>query len=188
MTAVSEQEPFSPVGRWKTADSFAMRRILTIYEVDGSIAAFRPFIQQCRGTKRKNHSTVFRVTEQMPEPIARAKAQSWRDRKETDLGLFGGATSVKATLPASIGLYLVVTHSIPARVLWSSRRLSSGRRIRVYVGKKLSYQVAYETALARVASELGLPLPTSYPQAPAPTQEQLDHILEIGIEIAPRAS
>lgn len=188
MTAVTVQEHFSPIGRWKTADAFAMRRIWTIYELDGSIAAFRPFIQQCRGTKRKNHSTVFRVTEKMPEPLARAKAQSWRDRKETDLGLFGGATSVKATLPASIGLYLVVTRTTPARALWSSRRLPTGRRIRVYIGKKSGYQVAYETALAKVAGELGLPLPTSYPPAPAPTQEQLGQIQMIGLEITPAAA
>jgi hypothetical protein len=185
MTSIPVKDDFSPIGRWKTAEAFAMRRILTIYNSKGGIAAFRPLIQPGSGAKRKNHSTVFRVTEKMPEPLARAKAQNWRDGKEVELGLFGGATSVRAALPTSIGIYLVVTQTVPARALWSSRRLSSGRRIRVYIGKKCGFQKAYEIALAKVAEALGLPIPTSYPLAPVPTQEQLGQIQRIGIEIAP---
>ena len=175
------QQSFAPIGRWKTEEEFAMRRILTIFDEAGKIVAFRPSIQRGVGAKRKNHSTMFRVTERMPESVARAKAQNWRDNKEVDLGIAGGATSRKAALPASTGLYLVVTRTHPARALWSSRRLASGRRIRVYIGKS-GYQRAYEAALQKVADVLGLPVPAQYPIAPVPSPEQLSQILEIGIE------
>jgi hypothetical protein len=173
-------QSFIPVGRWKTADAFAMRRITTIYD-GGKIVAFRPFIQQGVGAKRKNHSTVFRVTDKFPEPVARVKAQSWRDSKEVEIGIAGGATSQKAALPASIGLYLVVTQTHPARALWSSRRLASGRRIRVYIGK-IGYQGAYEAAVKKVADALGLQAPATFPLAPPPSPEQLGQILKIGVE------
>lgn len=179
------QQSFVPIGRWKTPEAFAMRRITTIFDDAGRIVAYRPFIQQGVGAKRKNHSTVFRVTEKLPEPVVRVKAQIWRDQKEAELGIPGGAPSQKAALPVATGLYLVVTRTHPARALWSSRRLASGRRIRVYIGKA-GYQRAYETALQKVAGELGLPAPEQCPPAPAPTPEQLAQILEIGIEgVAP---
>ena len=175
------QQNFSPVGRWKTPEAFSMRRIITIYGPTGQILKFRPFIQQGIGEERKNHSTVYRVTEDFPEPAARARAQLWRDSKEIELGIPDGAASQKAALPAATGLYLVVTRTQPARALWSSRRLASGRRIRVYIGKS-GYQHAYEAALLKVADELGLPAPAHLPPAPAPTSEQLNQILKIGIE------
>ena len=110
--------PFQATGRWKTADAYAMRRIVPLKDQDGNTIGYRPMIQQGRGANRKNHYEVFRITPEVDAVMALAMAQRWRDKKESELGIDIGQISSKSAARFVPGISLIVFSKPPYRACW----------------------------------------------------------------------
>lgn len=146
------------MGRWKTADTYAKRRIFPIKDNDGNLIGYRTMIQQGRGVNRQTHSEVFRITPLVNEAMAMAMAQRWRDKKEAELGILSGRVSSKSASRFVPGISLVVSSSGPCRASW--RWSSPGRpTVTKYIGKKLGYASAYRALVLRICEILDCPAP-----------------------------
>ena len=153
--------PFLGVGRWKTADTFAKRRIFPIKD-DGSLVGYRAMIQQGRGVNRQTHSEVFRITPLVNEAMAMAMAQRWRDKKEAELGILSGRVSSKSASRFVPGISLVVSSTDPCRASW--KWSSPGRStVTKYIGKRLGYASAYRALVHRICEILGCGVPQDLP-------------------------
>lgn len=179
---VAPDLPFLGVGRWKTADTYAKRRIFPIKD-DGSLVGYRAMIQQGRGVNRQTHSEVFRITPLVNEAMAMAMAQRWRDKKEAELGILSGRVSSKSASRFVPGISLVVSSSGPCRASW--RWSSPGRpTVTKYIGKKLGYASAYRALVLRICEILDCPAPQD-PPVPMPNHVQYLRLQSGGISELP---
>lgn len=175
--------PFVCAGRWKTADTFAMRRIVSIKDDSGCLVGFRPMIQQGRGANRQTHSEVFRITQVVNESMAMAMAQRWRDRKESELGIHSGRISTKSASRFVPGISLVVSSSSPCRASW--KWSSAGHpTITKYISKKLGYASAYHALVQKICEVLRCQAPESL-QVPMPNPVQYTRLQSAGISELP---
>lgn len=175
--------PFQAAGRWKTADAYAMRRIVPLKDDDGNLTGFRPTIQQGRGESLQTHSEVFRITKQVNESMAMAMAQRWRDKKEAELGISSGQISTKSASRFVPGISLVVSSEPPYRACW---KWSSAKHPTVtkYMGKKLGYQASYRELVRRICEALGCDEPSEL-SAPTPNPVQYARLRSLGIADLP---
>lgn len=175
--------PFLGVGRWKTADTYAKRRIFPIKDHDGSLIGYRTMIQQGRGADRQTHSGVFRITPLVNEAMAMAMAQRWRDKKEVELGIHSGRISSKSASRFVPGISLVVSSTGPCRASW--RWSSPGRpTVTKYIGKKLGYASAYRALVHRICDILDCRVPQHLP-VPMPNPVQYLRLQSGGISELP---
>lgn len=175
--------PFQAAGRWKTADAYAMRRIVPLRDLNGNIIGFRPMIQQGRGPTRRTHSEVFRTTPEVNEAMAMGMAQRWRDAKENELGISSGQISSKSASRFVPGISLVVSSKPPYRACW--KWASTGHPIITkYIGKKLGYVAAYGELVKLICDELGIEAPAELP-APFPNSVQYAILLSKGVTDLP---
>ena len=174
--------PFQAAGRWKTADAFAMRRIVPLKDGNDTVA-FRPTIQQGRGLLRQTHSEVFRITTEVSASMAMAMAQRWRDKKESELGISSGQISSKSASRFVPGISLVVSKKPPFRACW---KWVSGKHpsVNKYMGTDLGYQASYRELVKRICEVLGLEMPLEL-SAPIPNPVQYASLLALGITELP---
>ena len=174
---------FLGMGRWKTADTYAKRRIFPIKDNDGNLIGYRTMIQQGRGVNRQTHSGVFRITPLVNEAMAMAMAQRWRDKKEAELGIPSGRVSSKSASRFVPGISLVVSSTDPCRASW--RWSSPGRpTVTKYIGKKLGYASAYKALVLRICNILDCPVPQDL-QVPMPNPVQYLRLQSGGISELP---
>lgn len=175
--------PIQAAGRWKTADAYAMRRIVPMKDADGNTVGFRPMIQQGRGHSRKNHHEVFRITPEVDSAMAMAMAQRWRDKKEAELGIDSGQISSKSAARFVPGISLVVSGKPPFRACW--KWSSSGNpTVTKYMGKRLGFQASYRELVQRICEVLSLEIPGEL-SAPTPNHTQYVLLLALGIKDLP---
>lgn len=162
--------PFQAAGRWKTADAYAMRRIVPMKDFEGNTIGYRPTIQQGRGDNRKNHSEVFRITPEVDASMAMAMAQRWRDIKETELGIDSGQISSKSASRFVPGISLVVSSKPPYRACW--KWSTTGKpTVTKYIGKRLGFHDSYRELVVRICEALNLDIPSELvPPMPNPVQ------------------
>lgn len=177
-----DELPFQAAGRWKTADAYAMRRIVPLKD-GGETVAFRPTIQQGRGPLRQTHSEVFRITAEVSASMAMAMAQRWRDKKETELGISSGQISSKSAARFVPGISLVVSKKPPFRACW---KWVSGKHPSVtkYMGNELGYEASYRELVKRICAVLGLEMPNEL-SAPFPNPVQYASLLALGVTELP---
>ena len=180
---VDQDLPFQAAGRWKTADAYALRRIVPLKDEDGNLTGFRPTIQQGRGESRQTHSEVFRITKQVNESMAMAMAQRWRDKKEAELGISSGQISTKSASRFVPGISLVVSSEPPYRACW---KWSSAKHPTVtkYMGKKLGFEASYRELVRRICEVLGCDEPDEL-TAPIPNPVQYARLRSLGIADLP---
>lgn len=183
-SAQEHEDPFTPIGPWKTRDAFEMRRIRTLYNADGVIVAYRPVIQQGYGETRHSYSTVFRINLAVGPEATLKQAMRWRDAKEAELGIVAGARSKNSSHRYLTGLSLIVTKTRPYRAAWTSAENVNGKRIRVYIGRR-GYQEAYELAVRKLAKQRGVALTLPIPEAPYPQSDQYERLIEMNIKDLP---
>ncbi len=169
--------------RWKTAETFAMRRIVTIKDHSGIVVGFRPMIQQGRGDNRQTHSEVFRITPLVNESMAMAMAQRWRDGKEAELGIHSGRISTKSASRFVPGISLVVSGSTPCRASWKWTS-ADHPTITKYISKKLGYASAYFALVKKICETVGCPEPEKL-QVPTPNPVQYVRLQSAGITELP---
>lgn len=175
--------PFSAGGRWKTADTYAKRRIFPIKDQDGNLIGYRTMIQQGRGEDRQTHSGVFRITPLVNQSMAMAMAQRWRDKKEAELGIHSGRVSSKSASRFVPGISLVVSSTDPCRASW--KWSSPGRpTVTKYIGKKLGYASAYRALVHRICGILECNMPPDLP-VPMPNPVQYLRLQSGGITELP---
>lgn len=175
--------PFVGGGRWKTADTYAKRRIFPIKDQDGNLIGYRAMIQQGRGAERQTHSGVFRITPLVNEAMAMAMAQRWRDKKEAELGIHSGRVSSKSASRFVPGISLVVSSTGPCRASW--KWSSPGRpTVTKYIGKKLGYASAYRALVHRICGILECNMPPDLP-VPMPNPVQYLRLQSGGITELP---
>lgn len=175
--------PFQAAGRWKTADAYAMRRIVPMRDGDGNTVGYRPMIQQGRGASRKNHHEVFRITPEVDAAMAMAMAQRWRDNKESELGIDSGQISSKSALRFVPGISLVVSNKPPHRACWKWSTVSNPT-VTKYMSKRLGFHESYRELVLRICDVLGVEMPADLvPPIPNPVQYAL--LLTLGIEDLP---
>ncbi len=179
-----QQEPFTPIGSWNTAEEFEMRRIRTIVDSEGKIVAYRPVLQQGHGETRHSYSTVFRINKVVGHQVALDQAKAWRDAKEIDLGIANGARCKSSSDRFIAGLSLVVTKTRPFRAAWTSSEKVEGKRVRIYIGRR-GYQEAYEQAARDLAALRGIALRDPIPPAPYPQSDQYERLIEMNIKDLP---
>lgn len=178
-----DQLPFQAAGRWKTADAYAMRRIVPLKDEDGETIGFRPTIQQGRGEHRQTHSEVFRITPEVSRSMAMAKAQRWRDRKESELGISSGQISSKSAARFVPGISLVVSKKPPYRACWrwvSPKHPSVSK----YMGVEAGYATAYRDLVKRICEVIGIDMPEEL-SPPTPNPVQYASLLALGITELP---
>lgn len=134
--------PFQASGRWDTLEKYQKRRIFPLKGKDGSTVGFRPMIQQGKGASRVTHSTVFRISPPVDEPMAMAMAQEWRDRKEVELGMGLGQISAKSAARFAPGISLVVSKTPPYRAYWKWTQKGHSR-LTSYMSSRKSYSQSY---------------------------------------------
>lgn len=175
--------PIQAAGRWKTADAYAKRRIVTIKDAEGCTVGFRPTIQQGRGKNRQTHSEVFRINEEVSASMAMAMAQRWRDKKESELGISLGQISSRSANRFVPGICLIVPSKPNARAFW--RWQSPGHpTITKYMGKKTGFHEAYVELVRRICEVLDCEAPDDL-VPPMPSTVQYAGLLELGIAELP---
>ncbi|HDS1721585.1 hypothetical protein NPS53_08745 [Pseudomonas putida] len=175
--------PFQAAGRWKTADAYAMRRIVPMKDGDGNTVGYRPMIQQGRGGSRKNHSEVFRITSEVDAAMAMAMAQRWRDNKESELGIDSGQISSKSATRFVPGISLVVSGKPAYRAFW--KWSSPGNpTVTKYMGKRLGFHASYRELVQRICEILSLDMPDEL-AVPIPNPLQYASLRALGIEDLP---
>lgn len=175
--------PFQAAGRWKTADAYAMRRIVPMKDADGKTVGFRPSIQQGRGDSRKNHYEVFRITPEVDAAMAMAMAQRWRDKKEAELGIDSGQISTRSAARFVPGISLVVSAKAPSRAFW--KWSSAGNpTVTKYMGKRTGFQASYRELVQRICETLSIEMPDEL-VAPIPNPIQYASLRAMGIEELP---
>lgn len=175
--------PFQAAGRWKTADAYAMRRIVPMKDTDGRTVGFRPSIQQGRGVRRKNHYEVFRITPEVDAAMAMAMAQRWRDKKESELGIDSGQISSKSAARFVPGISLVVSGKAPFRACWKWSSPGNAT-VTKYMGKRVGFQASYRELVHRICEVLGIVMPDEL-AAPIPNPVQYASLRAMGIEDLP---
>jgi hypothetical protein len=179
----ASDRPFPGVGRWKTADTYAKRRIFPIKDNGGNLVGYRAMIQQGRGVNRQTHSEVFRITPLVNVAMAMAMAQRWRDKKEAELGIHSGRVSSKSASRFVPGISLVVSSTGPLRASW--KWSSPGRpTVTKYIGKKLGYASAYRALVHRICDILDCRVPQDLP-VPTPNPVQYLRLQSGGISELP---
>lgn len=175
--------PVQAAGRWKTADAYAMRRIVPIKDDEGLTTAFRPTIQQGRGSQRQTYSEVFRITSVVNETMAIAMAKRWRDMKEAELGISAGQISSKSATRFVPGISLVVPTEAPYRACW--RWSAPGHsKISKYIGKRVGYADAYLHLVKKICQILKCDTPIEI-DIPLPSPDQYSRLLALGIGDVP---
>lgn len=165
-----DELPFQAAGRWKTADAYAKRRIVPLRDPEGITIGYRPTIQQGRGENRQTHSKVFMITAEVNDSLAMAKAQRWRDAKETELGISSGQISSKSASRFVPGISLVVSGKPPYRACWKWATAEHAT-VTKYITQNLGYVAAYGQLVKRICDVLGLDVPCEL-SVPAPNPVQ----------------
>lgn len=176
---VCQELPFQAAGRWKTADAYAMRRIVPLKDAAGETVAFRPMIQQGRGANRQTHSEVFRITPEVNAAMAMAVAQSWRDKKEMELGINSGQISSKSASRFVPGISLVVSGKAPFRACWKWSSVEYPTVTR-YIGKKMGFESSYRELVKRICELIGRE-PPAFIATPIPNPVQYASLLSMGV-------
>lgn len=171
--------PFQAAGRWKTADAYALRRIVPLKDACGKVIGYRPTIQQGRGSTRQTHSEVFRITREVNLSMAMAMAQRWRDNKEWELGIRAGQISSKSASRFVPGISLVVSNKSPYRACWKWTSSEYSTVIR-YMGKKVGFEDSYRSLVQRICEVIGCEIPTDL-TIPVPNQVQYASLLAMGV-------
>lgn len=175
--------PFQAAGRWKTADAYAMRRIVPMKDGDGNTVGFRAMIQQGRGNRRQNPSSVFRITHEVDAAMAMAMAQRWRDKKEFELGIDSGQISSKSASRFVPGISLIVQSQPPYRARW--KWSSPGNpTVTKNISKRVGFQASYRELVQRICEELSIDMPDEL-AAPIPNPVQYASLRALGIEDLP---
>ncbi|MCF5371346.1 hypothetical protein [Pseudomonas syringae] len=171
--------PFQAGGRWKTAEAYAMRRIVPLKDACGKVIGYRPTIQQGRGLTRQTHSGVFRITREVNLSMAMAMAQRWRDNKELELGISAGQISSKSASRFVPGISLVVTNKTPYRACWKWTSTDYSSVIR-YMGKKVGFEESYRSLVQRICEVIGCEIPADL-TIPVPNPVQYASLLAMGV-------
>jgi len=171
--------PHLAVGRWKTFEAIAMRRICTLRNEHGEITAYRPMIQQGRGAKRQTHSEVFRITACVDASMAMAMAQRWRDRKEMELGITSGHVSSKSAERFVPGISLVVSSKEPHRAYWKWEQ-KGHPKLTTYISLRKNYGDAYAALVERICASLQCAMPETL-VIPVPNSVQYARLMKMGI-------
>lgn len=176
---VHQELPFQAASRWKTADAYAMRRIVPLKDAAGVTVGFRPMIQQGRGANRQTHSEVFRITPEVNPAMAMAMAQRWRDKTEKLLGINSGQISSKSASRFIPGISLVVSGKTPFRACWkwSSADYPTVTR---YIGKKMGFESSYRELVKRICELIGRE-PPAFIATPIPNPVQYASLLSMGV-------
>lgn len=182
-TDAGDPPPRQAGGRWKTAEAYAMRRIVTLRDPSGKPIGYRPMIQQGRGDTRMTHSEVFRITADVSDSLAMGMAQRWRDAKEHELGISSGQLSSKSASRFVPGISLIVSSKPPYRSCWKWAQ-SGEATITKYISKKLGYFGAYAELVKRICDQLCLEVPADL-AAPTPNPVQYAILLAQGIPELP---
>ena len=169
--------PFQAAGRWKTAEAYAMRRILSVKDADGGTVGYRPMIQQGSGNNRNTHSKLFMITPEVDAAMAMGMAQRWRDKKEYELGIDSGQISSKSATRFVPGISLVVSGKPPYRAFW--KWSSPGNpTVTKYMGKRLGFQASYRDLVQRICEVLDQDVPDEL-VAPIPNPVQYASLLSL---------
>tara|TARA_R110002124_G_scaffold128157_9_gene288617 strand:+ start:25533 stop:26207 length:675 start_codon:yes stop_codon:yes gene_type:complete len=179
----STEPQFEAIGRWKTFETYSMRRIFPIKDQAGRTIGFRPMIQQGKGSNRRTISTVFRVNDLVDKAMAMAMAMDWRDKKEAELGMLPGRVRSKSADRFVPGISLVVSKVEPYRACWKWSK-EGHKALKSYISIKRGYLDSYVDLVSRICVVLEIEQP-HIKSAPMCTAKQYLRLQRMGIEGLP---